>query len=94
MAALAPRRGPERLLDLMFARGPVRRTPSAPTPAGLSLAALEAKPHGIDFGPLAPRIPEGPAHAIGQDRARARAAWSPTSRACARRSSDPGAPWS
>jgi len=27
-------------------------------PDGLTLAALEAQPHGIDFGPLAPRIPE------------------------------------
>ena len=27
-------------------------------PGGLGLAALEAKPHGIDLGPLAPRIPE------------------------------------
>ena len=28
------------------------------TPGGLSLAALKAQPHGIDLGPLQPRIPE------------------------------------
>jgi len=27
-------------------------------PDGLSLARLEAEPHGIDLGPLEPRIPE------------------------------------
>src|SRR5947199_300305 len=57
MAALAPRRGPERLLDLMLRAGPYGDAFGA-NPGGLSLAALEAKPHGIDLGPLAPRIPE------------------------------------
>jgi anaerobic selenocysteine-containing dehydrogenase len=28
------------------------------TPGGLTLAELEANPHGIDFGPLEPRMPE------------------------------------
>jgi anaerobic selenocysteine-containing dehydrogenase len=53
LASLAPRRGPERLLDLALRAGPYgdgRR--------GLSLSALEAAPHGIDLGPLAPRLPE------------------------------------
>src|SRR5437867_1857128 len=57
MAALAPRRGPERLLDLMLRTGPYGDAFGA-NPDGLGLAALEAKPHGIDLGPLAPRIPE------------------------------------
>src|SRR5881628_3697741 len=57
MAALAPRRGPERLLDLMLRAGPYGDAFGA-NPGGLSLAALEAKPHGIDLGPLSPRIPE------------------------------------
>jgi anaerobic selenocysteine-containing dehydrogenase len=42
------RRGPERLLDLMLRGGPY----------DLTLADLEAAPHGIDLGPLEPRIPE------------------------------------
>jgi anaerobic selenocysteine-containing dehydrogenase len=41
-------RGPDRLLDLMLRGGPY----------GLSLADLQAAPHGIDLGPLEPRIPE------------------------------------
>jgi anaerobic selenocysteine-containing dehydrogenase len=56
MAWLEPRVGPERLLDLMLRAGPygdhfgVRE--------GLSLTALERAPHGIDLGPLQPRLPE------------------------------------
>jgi len=53
----APRRGPERLLDVMLRCGPYGdgyRT----RPEGLSLAALEAAPHGIDLGALTPRLPE------------------------------------
>jgi anaerobic selenocysteine-containing dehydrogenase len=42
------RRGPERLLDLSLRAGPY----------DLTLADLEATPHGIDLGPLEPRIPE------------------------------------
>jgi anaerobic selenocysteine-containing dehydrogenase len=42
------RRGPERLLDLMLRGGPY----------DLTLADLEAAEHGIDLGPLEPRIPE------------------------------------
>jgi anaerobic selenocysteine-containing dehydrogenase len=57
LAALAPRRGPERLLDLMLRTGPYGDGFGA-RPDGLSLAVLEANPHGIDLGPLAPRIPE------------------------------------
>jgi anaerobic selenocysteine-containing dehydrogenase len=57
LAALAPRRGPERLLDLLLRTGPYGDAIGA-HPDGLSLAALEARPHGIDLGPLQPRVPE------------------------------------
>jgi anaerobic selenocysteine-containing dehydrogenase len=57
IAALAPRRGPERLLDLMLRTGPYGDGFGAKA-EGLSLAVLEANPHGIDLGPLRPRIPE------------------------------------
>ncbi|HXQ20169.1 MAG TPA: molybdopterin oxidoreductase family protein [Candidatus Acidoferrales bacterium] len=57
MAALAPRRGPDRILDLMLRSGPYGDAFGA-EPDGLNLAALEAHPHGIDLGPLQPRIPE------------------------------------
>ena len=48
MAELAPRTGPERLLDLMLRAGPY----------DLTLADLEEAPHGIDLGPLKPRLPD------------------------------------
>ncbi|MEN3282361.1 MAG: hypothetical protein V7607_3501, partial [Solirubrobacteraceae bacterium] len=48
LAEVAPRVGPERILDLNLRGGPYRVT----------LAELEAAPHGIDFGPLEPRVPE------------------------------------
>jgi anaerobic selenocysteine-containing dehydrogenase len=48
VAAVAGRRGPERLLDLSLRAGPY----------GLTLDQLEAAPHGIDLGPLEPRVPE------------------------------------
>ena len=51
-------RGPERLLDLHAAHRPVRRRLRRATPDGLTLAELEAAPHGIDLGPLEPRLPE------------------------------------
>jgi anaerobic selenocysteine-containing dehydrogenase len=57
LAALAPRRGPERLLDFMLRSGPYGDC-FGERPGGLTLAMLEAAPHGIDFGPLEPRIPE------------------------------------
>ena len=47
-AVAAPRRGPARLLDLMLRGGP----------HDLTLADLEAAPHGLDLGPLAQRVPE------------------------------------
>ena len=45
---VAPRRGPERLLDLMLRHGPY----------DLTLELLESRPHGVDLGPMRPRIPE------------------------------------
>jgi anaerobic selenocysteine-containing dehydrogenase len=53
---LATRRGPERVLDLMLRTGPYGDGFGA-DPDGLSLAVLEANPHGVDLGPLQPRIP-------------------------------------
>ncbi|TML28824.1 MAG: molybdopterin oxidoreductase family protein [Actinobacteria bacterium] len=57
VAALTPRRGPERLLDLMLRCGPYGDGFGV-DPDGLTLARLEAAPHGIDLGPLEPRIPD------------------------------------
>ncbi|HSO95016.1 MAG TPA: molybdopterin-dependent oxidoreductase [Acidimicrobiia bacterium] len=54
---LSARRGPERILDLMLRTGPYGDGFGADAD-GLSLAVLEAHPHGVDLGPLAPRIPE------------------------------------
>jgi anaerobic selenocysteine-containing dehydrogenase len=45
---LAPRTGPERMLDLMLRAGPYR----------LTLDTLLEHPHGVDLGPLQPRLPE------------------------------------
>jgi anaerobic selenocysteine-containing dehydrogenase len=57
MEALGDRTGPERLLDLMLRTGPYGEGFGA-DPDGLSLDKLLAHPHGIDFGPLEPRLPE------------------------------------
>ena len=55
--AVATRRGPERVLDIMLRTGPYGDGFGA-DPDGLSLAVLEANPHGVDLGPLQPRVPE------------------------------------
>jgi anaerobic selenocysteine-containing dehydrogenase len=47
-AVSAGRRGPARLVDLTLRGGPYE----------LTLADLEAAPHGIDLGPLRPRVPD------------------------------------
>lgn len=57
MALLGGRTGPERLLDIMLRTGPYGDGFGA-EPDGLTLAALEAAPHGVDLGALEPRIPE------------------------------------
>jgi anaerobic selenocysteine-containing dehydrogenase len=48
LLAELPARGPERLLDLALRTGPYQ----------LTLSDLKNHPHGIDLGPLAPRLPE------------------------------------
>ncbi|ADB50986.1 molybdopterin-dependent oxidoreductase [Conexibacter woesei] len=65
LAALAPRRGPERLLDALLRTGPYGEG-FGRDPDGLSLAALEAAPHGIDFGALEPRLPDALRTASGR----------------------------
>jgi anaerobic selenocysteine-containing dehydrogenase len=57
LAALGDRRGPERLVDYMLRVGPFGDGFGA-DPDGLTLERLEAHPHGLDFGPMRPRIPE------------------------------------
>ncbi|MER5611550.1 molybdopterin-dependent oxidoreductase [Streptomyces sp. NPDC002215] len=56
-AALTGRTGPERRLDLMLRLGPYGDGFGA-DPDGLTLERLLDHPHGIDLGPLQPRIPE------------------------------------
>jgi anaerobic selenocysteine-containing dehydrogenase len=57
LAALAPRVGPDRLVDLALRTGPYGDHFGA-RPDGLTLDRLAASPHGVDLGPLEPRIPE------------------------------------
>lgn len=57
LAALAPRRGPNRMLDFMLRTGPYGEGFGA-DPNGLTLDSVAAHPHGLDLGPLEPRIPE------------------------------------
>ena len=55
--ALGTRNGPERLLDLLLRSGPYGDR-FGDEPDGLSLERLEESPHGVDLGPLGPRLPE------------------------------------
>lgn len=48
VAELAPRTGTARMIDLLLRTGPY----------DLTLADLEARPHGVDLGALEPRMPE------------------------------------
>jgi len=57
LEALGERSGPEAMLDVMLRSGAYGDGFGA-DPRGLSLAKLEANPHGIDLGPLKPRLPE------------------------------------
>jgi anaerobic selenocysteine-containing dehydrogenase len=57
LAALEPRRGPERLLDFMLRAGPYGDGFGA-EPDGLTLDVVERSPHGVDLGPHRQRIPE------------------------------------
>ena len=54
---LAPRRGPERILDFLLRTGPYGEGFGA-DPEGSSLDALLDHPHGIDYGALKPRLPD------------------------------------
>ncbi|MGW0605799.1 molybdopterin-dependent oxidoreductase [Streptomyces sp. NPDC002640] len=56
-AALTGEDGVERRLDLMLRLGPYGDGFGA-RPGGLSLATLLDHPHGVDLGPLRPRVPE------------------------------------
>jgi len=56
-AQLEGRSGPERLLDLLLRAGPYGDR-FGEEPGGLSLERLESEPHGVDLGPLGPRLPE------------------------------------
>ena len=75
------RRGPERVLDLMLRTGPYGDQFGAPGhEGGISLAVLEANPHGVDLGPLQPRLARGAADPDRQDRRSRPTRSSPTSR--------------
>lgn len=65
LAALGERRGPERMLDFLLRTGPWGDAFGA-DPDGLSLAVLEANPHGVDLGPLTPRLPDALRTASGR----------------------------
>jgi len=64
LAELAPRTGPERLLDLMLRTGPYGdgfgsvTDEVAPGVPPLTLDVLLDHPHGVDLGALEPRLPE------------------------------------
>jgi anaerobic selenocysteine-containing dehydrogenase len=61
LAELEPRRGPERLLDLMLRAGPYGDAFGAARANGhplLTLDELERNPHGIDLGAHEPRLPD------------------------------------
>jgi anaerobic selenocysteine-containing dehydrogenase len=57
LAAVAPRRGIDRLLDLRIRSGPYGDGFGVHE-GGLTLDRIAAAPHGIDLGPLEPRLPE------------------------------------
>jgi anaerobic selenocysteine-containing dehydrogenase len=56
-AALEPRRGPERVLDLMLRAG-AHGDGFGARPEGLTLARLEESPHGVDLGAHESRLPD------------------------------------
>jgi anaerobic selenocysteine-containing dehydrogenase len=56
-ALLVPGPGYERRLDMMLRLGPYGDAFGA-RPDGLTLERVKAAPHGIDLGPLQPRLPE------------------------------------
>lgn len=50
-------RGPDRILDLMLRIGPFGDGFGS-NPGGVGVAMLKRHPHGVDFGPMVPRVPE------------------------------------
>lgn len=98
-AALTGRTGPERRLDLMLRLGPYGEGFGV-DPDGLTLDRLLAHPHGIDLGPLRPRVPQVLATRSGRiellprrspPTCRGSAAHSPTGRGSTRSSSSAAA---
>lgn len=63
-ALLGEQRGPERILDLLLRAGPYGDRFDE-TRDGLSLARVREAVHGLDLGPLEPRLPEMLATASG-----------------------------
>jgi anaerobic selenocysteine-containing dehydrogenase len=67
LAALAPRTGPARIVDFMLRSGPYgdafgdapAGSGQCPNGHGVTLDSLVASPHGVDFGALVPRLPDG-----------------------------------
>lgn len=57
LGCVAPRRGADALLDVMLRTG-AHGDGFGADPDGISLDRLEENPHGIDLGPLEPRVPE------------------------------------
>ncbi|RHW26310.1 molybdopterin oxidoreductase family protein [Nocardioides immobilis] len=57
LAALGDVRGPQRGLDLLLRAGPYGDH-FGQRPGGLTLDELKRHPHGIDLGPLQPRLPD------------------------------------
>lgn len=57
LAAVAPQRGIERLLDLRLRSGPYGDGFGS-HPGGLTFATVRDHPHGVDLGPMRPRLPE------------------------------------
>jgi anaerobic selenocysteine-containing dehydrogenase len=65
LQAVGDRTGPERMLDLLLRAGPYGDGFGS-HPDGLSLARLEAEPHGIDLGALEPQVPSNLRTASGR----------------------------
>jgi anaerobic selenocysteine-containing dehydrogenase len=57
LALLGERSGPDRILDFMLRTGPYGEG-FGTRPGGLSLDVLLDHPHGVDLGPLEPRLPD------------------------------------
>jgi anaerobic selenocysteine-containing dehydrogenase len=65
IAALGDRDPVTKILDLRLRSGPYGDR-FGEDPGGLSLAVLEANPHGVDLGPLTPRLPNALRTASGK----------------------------